>query len=103
VASIVGPLSAFDEYPHQIKRGSEAAPATAVALDVGRTVDETLRTLRALKTGELCPVSWTPDQATLGEGGQEAACALMTFERSLADRTRCGACGPPGHRWRMLR
>lgn len=26
--------------------------------DIGRSVDETLRVLRALKTGALCPVNW---------------------------------------------
>jgi peroxiredoxin 2/4 len=34
-------------------------------LDVGRNVEETLRLLRALRTGELCPVSWQPGQLTL--------------------------------------
>lgn len=34
-------------------------------MDVGRNPDETLRTLRALRTGELCPVGWRPGQATL--------------------------------------
>ncbi|HKP58974.1 MAG TPA: peroxiredoxin [Polyangiales bacterium] len=34
-------------------------------LDVGRSVDETLRTIRAFKTGGLCPVDWKPGQATL--------------------------------------
>jgi peroxiredoxin (alkyl hydroperoxide reductase subunit C) len=34
-------------------------------LDVGRNVEETLRVLRALRTGELCPEAWTPGQATL--------------------------------------
>jgi alkyl hydroperoxide reductase subunit AhpC len=34
-------------------------------LDVGRNPEETLRTLRALRTGELCPVSWRPGEATL--------------------------------------
>jgi alkyl hydroperoxide reductase subunit AhpC len=33
--------------------------------DVGRNPEETLRTLRALRTGELCPVSWNPGEATL--------------------------------------
>lgn len=26
--------------------------------DIGRSVDETLRVLKALKTGQLCPVNW---------------------------------------------
>jgi peroxiredoxin 2/4 len=34
-------------------------------LDVGRSVDETLRTIQAFKTGALCPVDWRPGQATL--------------------------------------
>jgi alkyl hydroperoxide reductase subunit AhpC len=33
--------------------------------DVGRNVQETLRLLRALRTGELCPEGWTPGQTTL--------------------------------------
>ena len=35
------------------------------ALGVGRSVEEVLRTLQALKTGELCPVEWTPGKPTL--------------------------------------
>jgi peroxiredoxin 2/4 len=34
-------------------------------LDVGRNPEETLRVPRALRTGELCPVGWTPGEATL--------------------------------------
>ena len=34
-------------------------------LDVGRSVDETLRTLQALKTGGLCPIDWKPGKPTL--------------------------------------
>lgn len=36
-------------------------------LQVGRSVDETLRVLNAFQTGELCPVSWQPGQKTLGK------------------------------------
>ncbi len=36
-------------------------------LNVGRSVDETLRVLRALQTGELCPVDWKEGTATLGK------------------------------------
>jgi alkyl hydroperoxide reductase subunit AhpC len=32
---------------------------------VGRSPDETLRLLQALRTGALCPVAWTPGQPTL--------------------------------------
>ena len=35
------------------------------ALGTGRSVDEVLRTLHALKTGELCPADWRPGTATL--------------------------------------
>ena len=34
-------------------------------LNVGRSVDETLRVLQALQTGGLCPVNWKPGQKTL--------------------------------------
>ncbi len=36
-------------------------------LDVGRSVDETLRVLTALQTGQLCPVEWKPGKKTLGK------------------------------------
>ena len=36
-------------------------------LDVGRSVEEVLRVLKALQTGELCPVGWTPGKQTLGK------------------------------------
>lgn len=35
--------------------------------NIGRSVDETLRTLQALKTGELCPAEWRPAKKTLGK------------------------------------
>ncbi|MFN3621797.1 MAG: peroxiredoxin, partial [Nitrososphaerales archaeon] len=35
-------------------------------MNVGRSIDETLRTLQALKTGELCPAEWRPGEKTLG-------------------------------------
>jgi len=36
-------------------------------LAVGRSVEETLRILTALQTGELCPVNWNPGEGTLGK------------------------------------
>ena len=36
------------------------------SLNVGRSVDEVLRILEALQTGELCPVEWEPGEKTLG-------------------------------------
>ena len=35
-------------------------------LGIGRSVEEILRVLRALQTGELCPVEWKPGKKTLG-------------------------------------
>ena len=35
-------------------------------LSVGRSVSETLRVLKALQTGELCPVDWIPGEQTIG-------------------------------------
>jgi alkyl hydroperoxide reductase subunit AhpC len=35
--------------------------------DVGRSVDETLRVLQALQTGERCPANWKKGQQTLGK------------------------------------
>ena len=35
-------------------------------LDVGRSVEETLRVLQALQTGSLCPLGWKPGDKTLG-------------------------------------
>jgi peroxiredoxin (alkyl hydroperoxide reductase subunit C) len=39
--------------------------ATVSDQNVGRSVDETLRVLQALRTGALCPVAWRPGQPTL--------------------------------------
>lgn len=36
-------------------------------LDVGRSVDETIRVLEALQTGSLCPLGWKPGQKTIGK------------------------------------
>lgn len=36
-------------------------------LSVGRSVDETLRVLKALQSGELCPIDWKPGEKTLGK------------------------------------
>lgn len=36
-------------------------------LNVGRSVEETLRVLRALQSGELCPIEWKPGEKTLGK------------------------------------
>jgi alkyl hydroperoxide reductase subunit AhpC len=36
-------------------------------LDVGRSVEETLRVLEALQSGGLCPLGWKPGNKTLGK------------------------------------
>ena len=36
-------------------------------LSVGRSVGETLRVLKALQTGEMCPIDWQPGEETLGK------------------------------------
>lgn len=36
-------------------------------LDVGRSVEETIRVLEALQTGGFCPLGWKPGQKTLGK------------------------------------
>ncbi len=36
-------------------------------MNIGRSVDEVLRVLKALQTGELCPVEWRPGKPTLGK------------------------------------
>ena len=41
--------------------------ASAYDLDVGRNVDEVLRVLDGLRTGELCACNWQPGQATLSQ------------------------------------
>lgn len=38
------------------------------SLNIGRSVDETLRVLQALQTGGLCPAEWKPGQKTLVVG-----------------------------------
>jgi alkyl hydroperoxide reductase subunit AhpC len=39
--------------------------ASVTDQSVGRSPEETLRVLQALRTGQLCPVSWRPGQPTL--------------------------------------
>ncbi len=44
--------------------------AASCPLNVGRSVIETLRIVRALRTGQLCPADWTPG-GELGPAGRE--------------------------------
>ena len=58
-------------------------------LSVGRNVDETLRTLQALRTGELCPAGWKPGQATLTSTDDWLAKAFPRLpERVLAETAK---------------
>jgi alkyl hydroperoxide reductase subunit AhpC len=55
-------------------------------LDVGRNVDEVLRVLQALKTGDLCPAGWAPGQPTLAVTDEQLSRAFPRLdERVLAD------------------
>lgn len=56
--------------------------------DVGRNVEEMLRVVQALQTGELCPVSWRPGQATLNIFDEHFASAFPRLSpKGLADAT----------------
>ena len=58
-------------------------------LDVGRNVNETLRVLQALRTGELCPVDWKPGQSTLTTYDEWLAKALPRLPKQvLVDTTK---------------
>jgi peroxiredoxin 2/4 len=37
------------------------------SLNIGRNVDEVIRVLKALQTGELCPINWDEGEDTLGK------------------------------------
>ncbi|MEN6355712.1 MAG: peroxiredoxin [Armatimonadota bacterium] len=37
-------------------------------LNIGRNVDEVIRVIKALQTGEMCPIDWNEDAPTLGKG-----------------------------------
>lgn len=56
-------------------------------LDVGRNIQETLRTLQALRTGELCPVGWKPGQNTLTTYDDWLARALPHVSKQLLVNT----------------
>ncbi|MDP9359244.1 MAG: peroxiredoxin [Chloroflexota bacterium] len=60
-------------------------------LDVGRNVEETLRLLRAFRTGERCPAAWTPGQETLGKApppmraAEEAEAITRVTDETMAE------------------
>jgi alkyl hydroperoxide reductase subunit AhpC len=43
-----------------LDRKREVAYSSSCPLNIGRSVVETLRIVRALRTGQLCPADWTP-------------------------------------------
>jgi alkyl hydroperoxide reductase subunit AhpC len=43
-----------------LKPGDIAPPFDLPCASVGRSVSETLRIVRALRIGQLCPADWTP-------------------------------------------
>jgi peroxiredoxin (alkyl hydroperoxide reductase subunit C) len=73
---------------------------SVTALDVGRNVDEVLRTLRALRTGDLCPAGWTPGQPTLAAADEHLSRAFPRLEEGLLAEVRDKAVSvryPAGH------
>jgi peroxiredoxin 2/4 len=56
-------------------------------LDVGRNVNETLRVLQALRTGELCPVGWKPGESTLTTYDEWLAKALPRLSKQVLVET----------------
>lgn len=54
--------------------------------NVGRNVDDTLRVLQALRTGELCPAGWRPGQATLTGQEDWLAKAFPTLPDDVVER-----------------
>lgn len=47
-----------------INPAGEVSYAVVSHMNVGRSVEETLRVLKALRTGKLCPSDWKPGQET---------------------------------------
>jgi peroxiredoxin 2/4 len=48
-----------------IDPGGELAHMSVTRHDVGRSVDDVLRLLRAFKTGAMCPANWKPGERTM--------------------------------------
>ena len=66
-----GSLARRTAFSTRVKRSRCVRPSSSIAnarlcfaascpLNVGRSVVETLRIVRALRTGQLCPADWTP-------------------------------------------
>lgn len=68
-----------------------------VSRNVGRGVAETLRVLRALRTGRLCPVDWSPGDPTYDvdlEAAGEGDEAVTPSARAAAPRAIIGRRSP---------
>ncbi|HLW69925.1 MAG TPA: redoxin domain-containing protein [Candidatus Binataceae bacterium] len=48
-----------------LDRARKVLYATASSINVGRSVSETLRIVRALRSGHLCPADWQPGEPTI--------------------------------------
>jgi peroxiredoxin (alkyl hydroperoxide reductase subunit C) len=56
-------------------------------LEVGRNVQETLRVLQALRSGELCPVAWKPGESTLTTYNKWVAKTFPRLSKAALART----------------
>jgi alkyl hydroperoxide reductase subunit AhpC len=70
VARAYGVLDEREDRPYRatfvIAPDGRIAWLTVSPMNVGRSVEETLRVLRALQTGRLCPADWRPGEETGG-------------------------------------
>lgn len=68
VSRLYGVLNEEDGKAHRatfiIKPDGRIGYAVVSPMNVGRSVEETLRVLKALQTGRLCPADWQPGDAT---------------------------------------
>ena len=64
------PLARSIEVPNEVPQVSSHAEGILSSMAVnpawiGRSVDETVRTLQALQSGKACPAGWRPGRKTL--------------------------------------
>ena len=67
--------------------------STVVDQSGGRNAEETLRTLQALRTGELCPADWAPGHADT-QGGVGGLRRRWVAARTRGSRASCAARPP---------
>ena len=56
-------------------------------MEVGRNVQETLRVLQALRSGELCPVAWKRGESTLTTYNEWVAQTFPRLSKAALART----------------